>query len=341
MKRFGFRLAAVLLPAGSVLAPVPLPAQDTRGEVVRFGSHYTLPAGESVDELVVFAGSATIRGAVEGDAVVIGGSAELAGSGRVEGDFVVIGGGVTIASGASVDGDLVVIGGVVETPPGFAPGGELVSVAGGPAAFVVPFLTRGVLTGRVIVPDLAWMWVAAAGLLAVFLALNLLFDRPVRACVQAFTDKPLTTVLIGLAVVVLAGPVTVLLAISMVGLVAVPVLWAALVAAAVLGCVAIARWLGQRVLPSVPLRDRGRHALAVLVGFTLMSLALMVPLLGGVTFATLGVFAVGSATAAVARGLRQEHPVPASASVPGPEAPPAPVEPQAVLTDWSEGEDAR
>ena len=326
MTRFGVLLAALLLPAGSVLSPVPLPAQETRGEVVRFGSDYTLTAGESVDELVVFAASAAIRGAVEGDAVVIGGSAELAGTGSVEGDFVVIGGGATVAPGASVDGDLVVIGGTVEAPPGFAPGGELVSVAGGPAAFVVPFLTRGVLTGRVIVPDLPWMWVAVAGLLAVFLALNLLFDRPVRACVGAFTDKPLTTVLIGLAVVVLAGPVTVLLAISMLGLVAIPVLWAALVAAAVLGCVAMARWLGQRVLPSVPVENRGRQALAVLAGFVLISLALMVPVLGGVAFATLGVFALGAATAAVARGLRQEHPVPV---------------PEAVLADRTEGDDAR
>ena len=332
MTRIGLLLAGFLLPAGSVLSPVPLPAQGTRGEVVQFGSDYTLPAGESVVELVVFAASATIRGAVEGDAVVIGGSAELAATGRVEGDFVVIGGSATIGSGASVDGDLVVIGGAVETPPGFAPGGELVSVAGGPVAFVVPFLTRGLLTARVIVPDLAWMWVALGGLLAVFLALNFLFDRPVRACVKALTDRPLTTVLIGLAVVVLAGPVTVLLAISMLGLVAIPVLWAALVVAAVLGSVAVSRWLGERVLPSAPVDSRSRHALAVLVGFVLISLALMVPLLGGVAFATLGVFALGGATAAVARGLRQEHPAPASV--------PAPAEPRTVLADRAEGEDA-
>ena len=333
MRRIGFLLAAFLLPAGSVFSPVPLPAQGTRGEVVRFGSDYTLQAGERVDELVVFAASATIRGAVEGDAVVIGGSAELAATGRVEGDFVVIGGGATIASGASVDGDVVVIGGRVETPAGFVPGGELVSRAGGPTAFAVPFLTRGLLAGRVIVPDLAWMWVVAGGLLAVFLALNLLLDRPVRACVRALTERPLTTVLIGLAVVVLAGPVTVLLAISMLGLVAVPVLWAALAVAALVGSVAVSRWLGERVLPSAPAESRGRHALAVLVGFVLISLALMVPLLGGVTFAMLGVFALGGATAAVARGLRQEHPAPAPASVP------VPVPAQTVLADRAEGND--
>ena len=57
----------------------------------------------------------------------------------------------------------------------------------------------------------------------------------------------------------------------------------------------------------------------------------MIPLLGGVTFAMLGVFALGGATAAVARGLRQEHPAPAPASVPVPA--------QTVLADRAEGDD--
>ncbi|MDE0083726.1 MAG: RDD family protein [Gammaproteobacteria bacterium] len=329
MRRFGSCLTALFLTAGAGSAPQPASAQDTGGQVVQFGSDYTLAAGQSVDELVVFGASATIRGEVDGDAVVIGGSAELAGTGSVEGDFVVIGGGATIASGASVDGDLVVIGGTVEAPAGFAPGGELVSMGAGPAAAAVPFVTRGLLAGRVIVPDLSWMWVAIAVLLAVFLALNFAFDRPVRACVEGFTARPLTTFLVGLAVVVLAGPVTVLLAISILGLVAVPFLWAALAAAVVIGGVAVSRWLGEKILPSPATESRGHQALAVLVGFTLTSLALMVPILGGVTFATLGVLALGGASTAVARGLRREHPVPDPASGPAGDVPPPPTEHEA------------
>ena len=326
MRRFGSCMTALFLAAGAGSAPQPASAQQPGREVVQFGSDYTLAAGENVDQLVVFGAAATIRGDVERDAVVIGGSAELAGTGSVEGDFVVIGGGATIASGASVGGDLVVIGGPVEAPPGFAPGGELVAIGVGPVAFVVPFVTGGLLAGRVIVPDLPWMWAALAVLLAVFLALNYAFDRPVRACVEAFASRPLTTFLIGLAVVVLTGPVTVLLAISVLGLVAVPFLWAALAAAVVLGGVAVARWIGERILPSADTESRGRQALAVLAGFSVVSLALMVPILGGVTFATLGVLALGGASTAVARGLRKEHPVADPAPNPAGDPPPAPAE---------------
>lgn len=329
MKRIGSFLAAVLsLTTGTALAPEPASAQGpAREEVVQFGSDYTLEAGESMGDLVVIGGSATIRGEVEGDAVVIGGSAELGGTGSVDGDFVVIGGSATVASGAAVAGDLVVIGGGLDSPPGFAPGGELVTM--GPSIEgLVPFITRGLFTGRVIVPDLLWVWGAVAVLLAVFLGLNLVFDKPIRACIEALAGKPLTTFLIGLIVLALAGPVTVLLAVSVLGLVVVPFLWAALAAATVLGGVAVSRWLGDAVLPSASAESRGRPVLALLVGFVLICLALMVPVLGAVTFATLGVLSLGGASVAVVRGLRKENPAPAPVSGPVGEAPLPPTEPR-------------
>ena len=55
----------------------------------------------------------------------------------------------------------------------------------------------------------------------------------------------------------------------------------------------------------------------------------MVPILGGVTFATLGVLALGGASTAVARGLRKEHPVADPAPVPTGDLPPAPAEQEA------------
>ena len=330
MRRTGSLVAGMLLMAGTALAQDSSPPQGRSSEVFRFGTDYTLEAGESVRDLVILGGSATIRGEVEGDAVVIGGSAELDETGRVSGDFVVLGGGATIASGGAVDGDLVVIGGGLESPPGFAPGGELVvgdTAFGGKLADLFrsigarteglrALVTRGLLMGRVIVPDLLWVWGVGGVLLAVFLGLNVVFDTPVRACIQALASKPLTTFLIGLLVLALTGPVSFMLAVSVVGLAIVPFAWAALAAAAVLGGVAVSRWLGDALLPSAAAEDRGRAALALLVGFTLICLALMVPILGLVSFASLGVLALGAAAVAVAKGLRQENPVLAPASAP-------------------------
>lgn len=327
MIRFGTLVTGILLTAGGALAQEPDSPGDSPPEVFEFGSHYTLPAGQSVEELVIVGGSATIRGQVEGDAVVIGGSAELAGTGSVDGDFVVVGGSVAVAPGAEVDGDMVVVGGGVDTPPGFTPGGELVTV--GPSIqALIPFLTRGVLMGRPIVPDLPWIWAAVAVLLAVFLGVNLVFENPVRSCIQVLERKPLTTFLIGLLVVVLAGPASVLLAVSVVGLVVVPFLWAALVVAAVMGGVAVSRWVGGAALRSTDADGRGHQALALLLGFALICLPMMVPVLGAVSLASLGVLALGASAVAVAAGLRKEQPAPVPASGPVETAPmsEAPVE---------------
>ena len=336
MRHMGSLLAAILLTAGPLVAQDSIPPQSQSREVVRFGTNYTLEAGESVRELVIIGGSATIRGEVQRDAVIIGGSAELAGTGRVDGDFIVLGGGAVIASGSAVDGDLVVVGGGLESPPGFAPGGELVvaeTVFDGEMAELfqnlgawveglTPLITRGLLLGRVIVPDLLWVWVVVGVLLAVFLGLNVVFDAPVRACAQVLAHKPLTTFLIGLLVLALAGPVSLMLAVSVVGLTIVPFVWGALVAAGLIGGVAVSRWFGDTILGSAPADNRARAALSLLVGFALICLALMVPVLGAVSAATLGVLALGAAAVAVANGLRRENPVPAPDSAPVRATPP-------------------
>ena len=315
MIRFSTLVAGILLTAGGALAQEPDSPVDSPTEVFEFGSDYTLAAGRSVEDLVIVGGSATIRGRVDGDAVVIGGSVELAGTGSVRGDLVVVGGGASVAPGATVGGDMVVVGGRADTPPGFTPGGELVRV-GPPIEGLMPFLTRGLLMGRPIVPDLPWIWGVVAVLLAVFLGFNLVFENPVRSCIEALERKPLTTFLIGLLVVVLAGPASVLLAVSVVGLALIPFLWAALVVAAVMGGVAVSRWVGGAALRSADTDGRGRQALALLVGFVLICLPLMVPVLGAVSFASLGVLALGASALTVVAGLRKEQPAPAPASAP-------------------------
>ncbi len=325
MRLMGSLLAGMLLTAGTALAQDSSSPQGRGPEVFQTGTDYTLEAGESVGELVILGGSATIRGEVQGDAVVIGGSAELSETGSVAGDFVVLGGRATIASGGAVDGDLVVIGGGLESPPGFAPGGELVVLfqrIGPWTEGLMPLITRGLLMGRLIVPDLLWVWGVVGVLLAVFLGVNVVFDTPARVCVQALASKPLTAFLIGLLVLALTGPVLFMLVISVVGLAIVPFVWAALAVAAVLGGIAVSRWFGDMLLPAAAVDNRVHAALSLLIGFALICLALMVPVLGSVSFASLGVLGLGAATVAVAAGLRQENPALAAASAPVREMPP-------------------
>ena len=238
--------------------PAPSPPKDvveTRvdaGEVVRIGGDYVLPAGQRVESVVILSGTARIEGEVRRELVVVAGTAILAGTARVGEDVVVAAGAVEVQPGAVVGGDLVVVGGGLKVPPGFAPGGDQVSVGAFPSAdrvaTAVPWLARGLLWGRPIVPDLPWVWAAVAVFALLCLLINLVFDGPVRACTRTLSRKPLTTGLAGFLILLLIAPVSLILTLSVVGLALVPFLWFALLIAGLIGNVAVARWIGSRVL---------------------------------------------------------------------------------------------
>jgi cytoskeletal protein CcmA (bactofilin family) len=133
---------------------------------VRVGQSYELRAGERVREVVVVFGSATIAGEVDRDVVVVFGSVRLLSTARIHGSLVTTGGGVTIEDGATVGRDFVVTAGGVNAPPAFHPGGDYV-IVGLPgmarqSEAIVPFFTRGLLWGRLIVPSLPWLWAVVA-----------------------------------------------------------------------------------------------------------------------------------------------------------------------------------
>ena len=130
--------------------------------VLRIGQNYVLRADAIVGEAVVVFGDATIEGRVDRDVVVVLGKAQLASTAVIEGSLVVVGGSANTTSGALIGRDLFVLGGAFDAPAGFSPGGQHIVI--GPAALggrlesIVPWITRGLLWGRPIVPDLPWVW---------------------------------------------------------------------------------------------------------------------------------------------------------------------------------------
>jgi hypothetical protein len=130
--------------------------------VLRIGQDYHLQDGRAVGEAVVVAGDATIDGTVDRDVIVVLGKARLSKTARIDGSLVVAGGSAFVEPEAAVHGDFVVIGGVVESPAGFAAGGQHIVIGtqalGGTLDAFVPWITRGLLWGRPIVPSLPWVW---------------------------------------------------------------------------------------------------------------------------------------------------------------------------------------
>ena len=282
-------------------------------EIFRLGSDYTLPAGESAQDVVIIAGNATIAGETQ-DLVVLAGTARLASTAVVDGDAVVVGGRMSVEDGATINGDLVVVGGGLDSPGGFVPGGEQVvlgsAILDTGIATMLPWVTRGFFFGRPIVPSLPWVWGFVLVALLVYIAVAVIFQTPVTATTRALSEAPLSAFLAGLVVMLAVGPVLLLLAVSVVGLVVIPFAVCALLLAALVGRIGAVRWLGRTVLPEDDPSSRAQIVRSLTIGALILSLVYMVPVLGMVTWASIGVMGLGAAAVACAAALRRENPKP-------------------------------
>jgi uncharacterized RDD family membrane protein YckC len=287
-------------------------ARGSRG-AVHIGQDLNIAAGDTVREAVVIFGNATIAGQVDNNVVVILGTVRLMRTAIVGGDFVAVGGKVTAESGASIRGNMVVVGGDLETPDNFTPGGEHVVIGSGiPGEWlddVAPYFVRGLLWGRLIVPDLAWMWVVVALFFLVYFAINLMLDGPVRACASTLEIKPLTAFGVGLLVLLLFGPVSLLLAVSVIGLAVVPFLVCALLAGWLVGKVAVARWIGMSAIAEAA-NNRVHATRSFLIGFVLITIAYMIPVIGVIGWGLVSVLGLGAASLAFFSAYRRENPKP-------------------------------
>ena len=294
--------------------PGPAALGRTAQPVVRIGGDFTLSAGDEVRGVLVIGGDATIEGRVGGDVVVIVGNARLASTARVEGSLVVVGGDGRAVSGANIERDLFIVGGTIDAPLGFGPQGDHVVIGLGPIngslQALFPWVARGLLYGRLIVPGLPWVWALVAIVFLVYLVLAIVLDGPVRACAETLGTKPATTFAAGLLVLLLVGPVCLLLIVSVVGAPVVPFVLCGLLVAGVIGRVGAATWLGSSVLRREIGDGLGQSLLAVTVGFAIFSLAYMVPVLGLAVWTMLGVFGLGAATLASVCGNERERPAP-------------------------------
>lgn len=293
---------------------------------MRLGQNMTVGPNDVVRDAIVIFGDARIAGHVTGNLLVWFGKAEVERTAVIDGDFLSVGGSVTVQEGAMASRDLVVVGGPLEAPAGFAAGGSQIVIGsgmlGGSLNAVVPFLSRGLLWGRVIVPDLPWIWGVLALFFLLYAVLNLIFDRPVRACAATLQNRPLTAFGTGLLVLLLMGPVCVLLAFSIIGIAVVPFVICALIAGGMIGKVSVARLIGMTAVEEDPDGSRAHGARSFVIGFAVLTIAYMIPLLGIITWGIAGVMGLGSAALTFMAAYRREAPPRKPATVP-----PAPMQP--------------
>lgn len=328
-------------PAPAEAPPAPdtvAPPESSNGVVydndndqdrVRVGQDFTLREGETAGDVVVIMGNATIDGTAHGDVVVVLGTVRMGGKAVIDGDFVTVGGSVRVEDGARVERDFTVVGGRADLPPDFAPGGQRVTVASGPFGLrferFLPFFTRGLLWGRPLVPDLPWMWLLIGLSFFCYLVINQLADGPVAGTSATLMEKPLTAFGSGLLVMLLLGPVCLLLAISVVGLAVIPFVLCALVIAALVGKVGVIRWLGLQTLRQSAAETGGEAFRAFVIGFAILVVTYMIPVIGLATWAIASVLGLGAATLAFMSAYRREQPRLATAAASPLSTPPPPL----------------
>src|ERR1051326_3326602 len=161
---------------------------------------------------------------------------------------------------------------------------------------VVPWFTRGLLFGRPIVPDIGWGWILVGVFFAMSLVLNLIFDRPVRACSAVILERPLAAILAGLIVLVLLGPIFLIMAATVVGIAVIPFVACAVAIGWMLGKVGVVRGIGAGMVPPSDPDSRAQSVRSLVLGFAVIVLAYMVPVLGVVVWAMIGVLGLGAAT---------------------------------------------
>lgn len=280
-----------------VLGPaMPAAAQEDKAAeaLVVLSGAADVPPGERVGDLVVFHGSSTVDGTVDGFLTAF--DAPVTISGRVNGDVVVFNGRVELASGANVTGDVVsrnapvvasdaTIGGStrrVQTNfnwEGFGWAGRLawwlaVSVSTLLAGLVLLWLvgrggTRILEAGRTgIGPSIGW------GLL-------LFFGLPILGIVVLLT---IVGIPLGLG------------------------LLAALALIYAVGYTATAWILGRSIL-----RAPTAWVVAFLVGWGILRVAALIPVLGGLAWFAAVVFGLGALTVAIWRARSTVPPAPAAA----------------------------
>jgi uncharacterized RDD family membrane protein YckC len=313
------------------------PERRRLGDVVRFGQDVLVNTNESANDIVVIFGTATIRGTARdtvailgniinegetGDTVAVLGNVKLGTNASVHGDAVAVAGNLKMEPGSRVSGDAVSVGGGFEQAEGTQVGGDVIGFKG--FGWVGDYVEHCILKLRPLAPGLPWLWGVVGVLLVLYLLIALVLPRPVAACASEIASRPATTFLVGLLTKFLLAPVvTLILAITGIGVVLIPFLSAAMAFAGVLGKIGLLQFVGQQLGRQTGLSALEKPLLAFLVAWAILTGLYMVPVVGFIAMSVTSIWALGAAVMAMFGGSRRElpQPPPAPAALVPPVAP--------------------
>jgi cytoskeletal protein CcmA (bactofilin family) len=295
-------ILVALVTVAIVGGEAPAAASDESGldrdDQIVLNGRLVVPTDESVGSAVILNGPARIDGTVEQTLFVLNGRADIAGS--VGDDVVVINGSVVVRSSAHVGGDIV-----TRSAPTIEEGaivdGELRSVATRFDAERFGFASR-----------LIWWIGYSASTLFLGLLLLLLFPALDVATVRVWRERTGEAVGLGAAAFFLLPVVAVIFLVTIVGIPLGLFLLLGLALVYTVGYVA-----GTLVLGRLIVRPPTTRFLAFVVGWAILRLVGLVPVLGGFVWLIASLIGLGILAVAARRTGR--------VAAPPPPPPPAPI----------------
>lgn len=254
------------------------------GERVGVGRPVAIHQGLEADNAVAIGHDIAIDGRVLGDAVAIGGTVRIGPSGAVDGDAVSVGGRIEVSPGGTIGGKRL------EFAPGLSglDGDVLVGNLAPPALFPTPQVMSD-LVHATVRRLIGLLLAAGVGLLVLGV-----FPRRVRRVARDIEDRPVRSAVIGTLASGFLLVFSTLFTLVTLGLGSpvAAVLVAVLVAAWLLGFVALCQAVGDRF----PLFDAtaGRGA-TFLIGVTLVTLLASLPWVGWLVGVSASFLGIGSA----------------------------------------------
>jgi hypothetical protein len=231
-------------------------------DVVALRGNVRMGAGSSARQVTAVLGSVELEpgATVEREVVAVGGNVHVASGAHVGADAVSVGGEVSIDQGGNVEGQEVSV-----NVPGFA---GLLGLAS-PSKEVSKGISAGLKIGQ-----------ALAKFVVFFLmGLLLLAVAPARLdrVTASLTRSPVRDVLVGVLGTIAMPILTVLLVVTIVGILLVPVQLIAILVAAVLGYTALALLIGR----ALPIRtEKATGVLQLAVGTAIVVLISEIPFVG-------------------------------------------------------------
>ncbi|KAB2674587.1 MAG: hypothetical protein DVB31_01770 [Verrucomicrobia bacterium] len=287
------------VPTATVAKRISKPRRAPRhgsGDVVVNFDDFVLKAGQTAPKVVVTFGDARIEGDVEGDVVGVFGKVTVLG--QVSGNVVNVGSGLMIEDGARIGGNVVAVGyGLTRGTDGVVAGQvQNVGLTALPQTLrsrAIEYSDRCILLARPLAPGLGWLWIVWGALLAMHALLALLFPSAVGRILRTMEERPGRTALLGILGIPLLLVGITLVGATVVLLLALPFLFAAIVMGLLLGRTAIYQYIGRRILGQFGMGEaRGLPPFAIGAGIT--TGLFLVPVAGLFVWFLFGLWAIGA-----------------------------------------------